>query len=267
MTWPVLHVIAPVCLVSMGLAGGCWSDESPSRSDRESAIEDSFAPYKRAIEEFFRATSSGELDRAYDLLSPSYTGMVSRQAFVAAIAGNRSFQQAVPAARVDIFQTTAQAGVTSARGLLGEVGRAEVFFTDQPEGPRISAVTIAGMPALPSSCAFAASAAAPAASPPGPGSSPNPPAAGSVVVRSATSAGRDGFDAISVHCLDSERLIGGGCGGGCALVVKSEPIGYGRADTTAAGWRCQCSRTQPPEPPAVFALCQQLSGPIPAEAR
>ena len=118
--------------------------------------------------------------------------------------------------------------------------------------------------ALPAVCPPAPSptAASPPAAPPPPAGDPPPgsdvAAPGGVIVRSAPT-GADLFAPIEVRCRDEERLVGGGCGGGCALVENSEPIAYGRTDSVAAGWRCKCSRAESGgAPPVGFALCQAL---------
>jgi len=102
--------------------------------------------YQSAISEFWQATSSSELDRAYDLLAPTYTTMVPRASFVERIKANGAFAKNVD---VKVMRTTSQAGSTVARCVLGDLGYAEVRFADTLGGPRISAISLGGMQALP----------------------------------------------------------------------------------------------------------------------
>jgi hypothetical protein len=85
-------------------------------------------------------------------------------------------------------------------------------------------------------------------------------APGAVVVRTAHPAHLARF---SVHCLAGERLVGGGCGGGCVKISTSEPIDYGETDSIASGWTCKCEDELTPNASTVFALCQGLPGPAP----
>jgi len=102
--------------------------------------------YQSAISEFWQATSSSEFDRAYDLLAPTYTTMVPRASFVERIKANGAFAKNVD---VKVMSTTWQAGSTVARCVLGDLGYAEIRLADTAGGPRISAISLGGMQALP----------------------------------------------------------------------------------------------------------------------
>ena len=104
------------------------------------------APYHETARRFLHATSSGDYAGAYALLAPSYRNMVSAEAFATRIRANRNFAREVD---VKILGTTSQAGTTKVRCVFGDLGLAELAFADTRAGPRISAITIGGMPALP----------------------------------------------------------------------------------------------------------------------
>jgi hypothetical protein len=122
------------------------ADEKRDR-DLQAEIERSMQPYQRAIETFFVATSSGDFEGAYSELAPSYTNMVEKASFVERIKTNKNFQRRV---EVKILRTTAQAGTTHARCVLGELGLAEIDFATASGTPKISSIKLGGMQALPS---------------------------------------------------------------------------------------------------------------------
>jgi hypothetical protein len=62
-----------------------------------------------------------------------------------------------------------------------------------------------------------------------------------------------------VHCSTGERLVGGGCGGGCAAMGRSEPRDFGVDDTVGAAWVCRCNGVYMSEEGTVFALCEGLA--------
>jgi hypothetical protein len=128
------------------------SAEEQARADTErdrklQAEIDAFqAPYREAARHFLHATSSGDDAGAYALLAPSYQNMVPPDVFAARIRKNRNFSRELD---VKVLRTSSQAGTTRVRCILGDLGLAEVAFADTRSGPRISAITIGGMPALP----------------------------------------------------------------------------------------------------------------------
>jgi hypothetical protein len=144
-------------LVASSLACACAkSGPSPEeqkaddeRRNRELAaeIDRSLAPYQRAVEAFLAATSSGDYDGAYGMLAPSYTNMIEKSAFVERIKTNKNFAKRVD---VKVLRTTAQAGTTHARCVLGELGLAEIDFSTASGTPKISSLELGGMQALPS---------------------------------------------------------------------------------------------------------------------
>ncbi|HEX6765974.1 MAG TPA: hypothetical protein VF103_10865 [Polyangiaceae bacterium] len=121
-------------------------DERRQRELREE-IERTMAPYQSTVEAFLRATSAKDYAAAYELLAPSYTNMVPKESFVSRIGTNKNFEKAVD---VKILHTTAQAGTTRARVILGDLGLAEIDFATAGGTPKISSVRIGGMQALPS---------------------------------------------------------------------------------------------------------------------
>ena len=116
--------------------------------DRElrESIDRSMAPYRAAIEAFLGATSSGDFEAAYGLLAPSYTNMVGKESFVTRIKTNENFQRRV---EVKILRTSAQAGTTHVRCILGDLGLAEIDFATASGTPQISSIKIGGMESLP----------------------------------------------------------------------------------------------------------------------
>jgi hypothetical protein len=128
------------------------SAEEQARADSErdrklqAEIEAVHAPYREATRRFLRATSSGDYAGAYALLAPSYHNMVPADAFAARIRTNRNVSREVD---VKILGTSSQAGTTKVRCIFGDLGLAELTFAETRGGPRISALTIGGMPALP----------------------------------------------------------------------------------------------------------------------
>ena len=128
------------------------SPEQQARADSErdrklqAEIDAVQTPYREATRQFLHATSSGDYAGAYALLAPSYRNMVPADAFAARIRTNRNFSREV---HVKILRTSSQAGTTNVRCILGDLGLAEWTFADTRSGPRISAITIGGMPALP----------------------------------------------------------------------------------------------------------------------
>jgi hypothetical protein len=121
------------------------ADEKRDR-ELQAEIARSMAPYQSAVESFLAATSSGKFDAAYDMLAPSYTNMVEKASFVERIKTNKNFQKRV---EVKILRTTAQAGTTHARCVLGELGLAEIDFATSTGTPKISSIKLGGMQALP----------------------------------------------------------------------------------------------------------------------
>ena len=83
-------------------------------------------------------------------------------------------------------------------------------------------------------------------------------ARGKVVVR--TTKGLPGnFDGVSVRCLQGERLVGGGCGGGCLKAGRNAPFAFGADDTEAAGWECVCHQLEQDVGTWTFALCEGMA--------
>ena len=121
------------------------ADEKRDR-ELEESIARSMAPYQAAIDAFLRAISSGNFAAAYRMLAPSYTNMVDEESFVTRIKTNKNFQKRV---EVKILRTTAQAGTTRARCVLGDLGLAEIDFATASGTPRISSIKLGGMESLP----------------------------------------------------------------------------------------------------------------------
>jgi hypothetical protein len=144
-------------LVAASVVFGCAkSGPSPEeqkaadeKRDRELQAEIARAhePYQRAIEAFLRETSSGNFEAAYGQLATPYTNMVTKEAFVERVKTNKNFQKLV---EVKILRTSAQAGTTRARCILGELGLAESVFSTSSGTPKISSIEIGGVQALPS---------------------------------------------------------------------------------------------------------------------
>jgi hypothetical protein len=152
---PLRTLAACLFVVSSCVLGCAKSGPSPEeqkaadeKRDRElqEEIARSMAPYQRAIEAFLTATSAGDLDGAYALLAPSYTNMVEKASFVERIKNNKNFQKRLD---VKILRTSAQAGTTHARCILGELGLAEIDFATASGTPKISSIKLGGMQALP----------------------------------------------------------------------------------------------------------------------
>jgi hypothetical protein len=128
------------------------SPEEQARLDAErdkklqAEIDASLAPFKAVAEDFLRATSAGELERAYGLLAPAYTNMVPKEGFVARVKANKNFARPL---EVKVLRTQSQAGTTKARCVVGDLGLWEITFASGTGGPKISGITIGGMPALP----------------------------------------------------------------------------------------------------------------------
>jgi hypothetical protein len=104
------------------------------------------ARYQAVLEPFLAALAARQPAAAYALLAPVYQNMVSEVSFARRIGQNKNFAQAPS---VKVLSTSSQAGTTKARVILGALGLAEVTFLEGPAGPRISALTLAGSPALP----------------------------------------------------------------------------------------------------------------------
>jgi hypothetical protein len=151
------HARAACSSLVLVLALGC-AKPGPSPEEQKAADEKrdrelqeeiarTFAPYQRVTETFLRATSSGDFEAAYGVLAPSYTNMIDRAVFVERIKTNKNFQKLV---EVKILHTSAQAGTTHARCILGELGLAEIDFSTASGAPKISSIKLGGMQALPS---------------------------------------------------------------------------------------------------------------------
>lgn len=146
-----------VLLAAVLVLAGCSDrDEERARRDRElqAEIAQHLERYRKVIEAFLAATSSGAYDRAYEMLAPSYTNMVTKERFIERIRENRNFAKPIV---VEVQRTVASRGTLTAECRFGELGAANVSFAvaltlsgaEPPQGPRISAITIGGMPALP----------------------------------------------------------------------------------------------------------------------
>ena len=144
------HAVA-VLLAACAKSGPTPEEQraADERRDRElqADISRTMAPYQRAIESFLDATSSGDYEAAYGMLAPSYTNMVEKASFIERIKTNKNFQKRV---EVKILRTQAQAGTTHARCVLGDLGLAEIDFSTASGTPKISAIQLGGMQALPS---------------------------------------------------------------------------------------------------------------------
>lgn len=137
-------------VIACSKSGPSPEEQARADSERDRQLQaeiDAFqTPYRETVRRFLRATSGGDYAGAYALLAPSYRNMVPADAFVARIRTNRNFAREVD---VKILRTSSQAGTTKARCVLGDLGLAEWTFADTRGGPRISAITLGGMPALP----------------------------------------------------------------------------------------------------------------------
>jgi hypothetical protein len=143
-------------IVVLGALHGC-AKAGPSPEEQKAAdeqrdrelqeeIERTIRPYRHAVEAFLDATAAGDFAAAYGMLAPAYTNMVTQEAFVERIKGNKNFQKRV---EVKILRTSAQAGTTHARCVLGELGFAEIDFATASGTPKISSIKLGGMQALP----------------------------------------------------------------------------------------------------------------------
>lgn len=141
-----------IWILGFALIGGCRSQQLEGNSEtlRETSlkaeIERTFASYERVATEFLHATATGNFDLAYELLAPSYTNMVSKDVLSARIRENGNFKVE---RKLEIYKTTSRSGSTTARGRLADLGLAEFIFLDRPDGPRLSAILIGGLSALP----------------------------------------------------------------------------------------------------------------------
>jgi hypothetical protein len=125
---------------------GCGGPPPASETDLRAEMERSFAPYERVATEFLSSAADRDYHRSYELLAPSYTNMVSEGVFAARIKENGNFKMKY---KVEILKTVSRNGSTTARCQLGDLGLAEFVFLDLRDGPRISAIMIGGLPALP----------------------------------------------------------------------------------------------------------------------
>ena len=112
----------------------------------EAEVAQVHARYQAALEPFLAALAARQPATAYALLAPVYQNMVSEASFARRIAQNQNFARAPS---VKVLSTSSQAGTTKARVVLGALGLADVTFMEGPGGPRISALTLGGNPALP----------------------------------------------------------------------------------------------------------------------
>ncbi len=145
-------LVAALCFAPGCAKSGPTPEEQKAedeRRERELAeeIARAHAPYQRAVEAFFGATSAGDYDAAYGMLAPSYTNMIEKNSFVERAKANKNFAKKV---EVKILHTRAQAGTTRARCILGELGLAEIDFSTASGSPKISSLALGGMQALPS---------------------------------------------------------------------------------------------------------------------
>jgi len=150
----VSKVFLLVLLAVVGCRGAADKDKQKQIEDLKTAIRAQREPYMKTIADFLDATSKKDFDRAYGYLAPSYTNMVSREQFVAAIATNKNFERVVA---LDVYKTTNMSGTFTITGAFGDLGRAEISLIDTPSGPRISAITLGGTAALPAPAAASGS--------------------------------------------------------------------------------------------------------------
>lgn len=142
--------------LSLALAAVACTKSGPSAAEQARAdseherlqaeIEAVFAGYREVARQFLHATSSGDYAAAYALMAPSYRNMVPADTFAARIRTNRNVSREVD---LKILGTSSQAGTTKVRCVFGDLGLAELTFAETRSGPKISAITIGGMPALP----------------------------------------------------------------------------------------------------------------------
>jgi len=140
-----------LALVLLAMLVSCKVDTDKDKAKRIEEIKASIRaqrePYMKTIADFLDATSKKDFDRAYGLLAPSYTNMVTREQFVAAMATNKNFERQVV---LDVFKTTNMSGTFTITCAFGDLGRAEISLINTPNGPRISAIMLGGTNALPS---------------------------------------------------------------------------------------------------------------------
>src|SRR3977135_2831574 len=119
---------------------GCKVDTSVNEKRAEefkAAFRAHQEPYMKTLDAFLDATSHKDFERAYGWLAPSYTNMVTKQQFAAAIATNKNFGRQVA---LDGARTRLSGVSMTIPGSFGDLGRAEITFMDTPAGPRISGV-------------------------------------------------------------------------------------------------------------------------------
>lgn len=137
-------------LTGCSKSGPSAEEQARADSERDRQLREEIdaiqTPYRDAARRFFRATSSGDYAGAYALLAASYRNMVPVESFAARIRTNRNFARERD---FKILGTSSQAGTTKVRCILGDLGLGELMFADTPGGPKISAITIGGMPQLP----------------------------------------------------------------------------------------------------------------------
>jgi hypothetical protein len=140
----------PLALLLLATLVGCKVDTDKDRDKRvedlKNAIRAQREPYMKTIADFLDATSKKDFERAYGLMAPSYTNMVTREQFVAGIATNKNFERQVV---LDVYKTTNMSGTFTITCTFGDLGRAEISLIDTANGPRISAIVIGGIAALP----------------------------------------------------------------------------------------------------------------------
>jgi len=127
---------------------GCGSPppDPATETALRAEIQREFAPYERVATEFLSSAADKDYHHSYALLAPSYTNMVSETVFAARIRENGNFKRRY---QVEAFKAESNYGSTTVRCRLGDLGLAEFVFLDHKDGPRISAILIGGLPALP----------------------------------------------------------------------------------------------------------------------
>jgi hypothetical protein len=121
--------------------------EATEKVDRENRemqvqIDRMLAPYHDAIVAFLTATSKKDFAAAYSQLAPVYTNMITREQFVERIAANKNLERVH---EIKIRRSSSTQGTTTVECFFGDLGAAKVTFV----GTKISAISIAGTPALP----------------------------------------------------------------------------------------------------------------------
>jgi hypothetical protein len=139
------------CAIWFGCLSACPEQPAPPQDDADqqrlmAEVDAIHARYRTVIDGFWSALATGQAASAYALLAPAYRNQVSEESFVRRIARNQNFARAPS---VKVLGTSSQVGSARVRCVLGEPGLGEVFFVEGPAGPRISALNIAGAPALP----------------------------------------------------------------------------------------------------------------------